>query len=156
MSLKPTTFSVLQVKTYSFPVVSVRANPNGKATANSAAEQQVACLPMSGVANHWSLELRLFLHSVDASAPFIYEIEIHAIGVVVVSEEVVQEKREAIAAVNGLGLLYSACREMILNITSRSVYGALSIPSLNFAKVLEDARQNLNIIPTSASAKKAK
>ncbi len=147
MSLKPTSLSPLQLKTHSFPVVSIRANPGGKATATSAIDQQVACGPVEGVPNHWNLQLQISLHSTDANNPFCYEAEIVAIGVVELIGEVPADKRDAIVAVNGLGLLYSACREMLLNVTARSLYGAFSIPSLNFAKVIQEAQATLHASP---------
>ena len=143
MSLKPTSLSPLQLKSHAFPVVSIRANPNGKPTGASALDQQVSCLPVQGVANHWNLQLQISLHSTDQNNPFCYEIEIVAVGVVELIGEVPQERREVIAAVNGLGILYSACREMLINISARSIWGAFTIPSLNFSQVLEEANKNL-------------
>jgi preprotein translocase subunit SecB len=140
MSLIPTTLSPLQLKAHSFPIVSVRANPNGKPTNFSTLDQQVSCLPVPGVPNNWNLQLAMKHTSADPNNPFCYEVEICAVGVVEISEQIAPEKRETIVAVNGLGLLYSACREMLLNVTSRSIFGAFSLPSLNFSKVLQDAK----------------
>lgn len=153
MSLKPTSLSPLQLKHHAFPVVSVRANPKGKATATSAIDQQVACVPVEGIPNHWNLQLQISLHSTDANNPFCYEAEIVAIGVVELTGEVPAERREAIAAINGLSLLYSACREMLLIITARSIHGAFTIPSLNFQKVLQEAQANLQAIKKQPEVK---
>lgn len=144
--------SPLQLKTHSFPLVIVRANENGKTTGICGVNQQVSCVPVPGVPNHWNVQLRLDIHSIDPNNPFCYESEIFAIGVVEVTGDYTPEKREQIAAVNGLGILYSACREMLLNITARSVYGPYSIPSLNFSKVLQEANENL---PAGKSEPKA-
>ena len=43
------------------------------------------------------------------------------------------EERRVRALVNGASLLYGAVREMVGNITSRSKYGQLLLPSLSFA-----------------------
>lgn len=144
MSLKSTTLSPLQLKSHAFPVVSIRANPNGKATGKSSLDQRVACVPVPNVPNHWNLQLELNLRSPDSTNLFCYEAEIVAVGVVELIGEVPKEKREAIVAVNGLGLLYSACREILLNVTARSVYGPFTIPSLNFANVIQEAREKFD------------
>lgn len=43
------------------------------------------------------------------------------------------EERRVRALVNGVSLLYGVIREMVSNITSRSVHGQLLLPSLSFA-----------------------
>jgi preprotein translocase subunit SecB len=43
------------------------------------------------------------------------------------------EERRARALVNGVSLLFGAAREMIITVTSRSVYGSFLLPSLNFS-----------------------
>jgi preprotein translocase subunit SecB len=156
MSITPTSLSPLQLKSYSFPVVSIRANPNGKPTGVSSVTQQISCLPVPETPNHWNLQLQLLLHSADQNNPFFYEAEIHAIGVVELVGDFSPEKREEIAAVNGLGILYSACREMLLNVTARSVYGAFTIPSLNFQKVIQEAKGRLRARQNPPEVKEAK
>lgn len=42
-------------------------------------------------------------------------------------------ERKNLVVVNGATILYGAIREMVLSITSRSVAGALTLPSFNFA-----------------------
>jgi len=135
--------------------VSVRANPNGTPTGKIAVDQHVLCLPVPEAPNYWNLQLQLFIHSSDQNSPFCYEIEIHSMGVVELTGDFPSEKREAIAAVNGLGLLYGACREMLINITGRSIYGAYSIPSLNFAQVLKEANEKLQAKQVSPESVKA-
>lgn len=132
--------SALQLKQHFFPVVNVRANASGKENANTALDQHVICLPVIGKANHWHLELFLNQRSVDPKKPFLYDFEFHVVGVVEVSDQTPAEKRQAFAAVNGLSLLYGAAREMLLNVTARSVFGPLNLPSLNFTEVLKQAK----------------
>ena len=43
------------------------------------------------------------------------------------------DERRVRALVNGVSLLYGVIREMVTNITSRSVHGQLLLPSLSFA-----------------------
>ena len=65
-----------------------------------------------------------------------YEVQVSVSGVVRMhlSQAVGQdEERRVRALVNGVSLLYGVIREMVSNITSRSVHGQLLIPSLSFA-----------------------
>jgi preprotein translocase subunit SecB len=142
MNGKIPSLSPLQLKSYCFPIVNVRANPNGKATALTSAQQEVGFFPVPGQPNHWNLQLAVKLASADANNPFFYEVEIHALGVVEMSGDVPAEKRETLAVVNGLGILYGACREMLMNVTARSLFGPCSIPSLSFAQVLQEAKEH--------------
>jgi preprotein translocase subunit SecB len=54
------------------------------------------------------------------------------------------EKR---ALVNGVSLLYGLVRDMICTVTSRSVYGQMLLPTLNFASMASQAPE-----PTPLSA----
>lgn len=132
--------SPLQLKNHFFPVVNVRANESGKMDGHVALNQHVEYVPIDGKPNFWHLELFLNQRSVDSKKPFYYEIELHVVGVVEVSEKITKDKIEPIAAINGLSMLYGAAREMILNVTARSAHGAFSLPSLSFAEVLKQAK----------------
>ena len=144
-------FSPLQFKGHSFPLVYLRANENGKANGEIGMDQDVSFLPIPNEPDHWNLQLRLKFYSANANEPFFYEAEIIAIGVVVIIGEIAPEKRELVASVNGLGILYSACREMLLNMSARSVYGPFSIPSINFTQVLKEAKERQSA-PSPAQA----
>lgn len=70
----------------------------------------------------------------EAAAP--YTVEISARGMVrmhLTQEQGQAEERQARALVNGVSLLYGVVREMVSNITSRSVHGPMLLPSLSFA-----------------------
>ena len=133
-------FSPLQLKQHLFTIVNVRANPEGKPDGPVQLNQHVVHLPVPGKSNQWQVELYINIHSGDAKRLFCYELELHVVGIVEVHGEMEKEKREAIAAVNGLSLLYGAAREMVMNITARSPHGPYCLPSLNFAEVLKQAK----------------
>jgi preprotein translocase subunit SecB len=136
-------FSSLQLRNYHFTFVNIRANTKASQTAKVMAEQQVGFVPVEGQPNQWSLQLQLKLDSADQDNPFSYDMELMVVGIVeIISADIPVEKRESIAVVNGLGMLYGACREMVMNITARSVYGPCTLPSLNFATVLQEAIEN--------------
>jgi preprotein translocase subunit SecB len=136
------TLSPLQLKSHWFPVVNVRATPNGKPSGQISATQEIGFMQIPDQPNHWNLQLVIKFGSADPSNPFFYEIEIHAFGIVELIGEIDPEKREPIVVINGLGILYGACREMVMNITARSIYSPCSIPSLNFTEVIKQAQQD--------------
>jgi preprotein translocase subunit SecB len=51
------------------------------------------------------------------------------------------DQREIMALVNGFSILYSAAREMLLNVTARSAYGPVSLPTLSFVNLVQEARK---------------
>lgn len=61
-----------------------------------------------------------------------YKIDIGVAGIIKVSEAFPLEKRDDLVTVNGTSVLMGAVREMVTNITSRSVFGPLTLPTLNF------------------------
>ncbi len=65
-----------------------------------------------------------------------YNLEITVVGSVrmhlTLPVDQAQERRSR-AIVNGVSLLYGVVRELVSNITSRSVHGAMLLPSLSFA-----------------------
>src|SRR5205823_10057215 len=126
-----------------------------QASGKTGAVQEVGFSPVAGQPNHWTLQLALKLHSADPNNPFFYDVEIQAVGVVELCGDVPAEKRELIAAVNGLGILYGACREMVMNITARSIYGPCCLPSLSFGKVLQEAKEDQIAEQKSSAAAKA-
>lgn len=70
----------------------------------------------------------------DGSAP--YQVVVSVRGVVrmhLTQASDQAEERRVRALVNGVSLLYGVVREMVSNITSRSVHGQLLLPSLSFA-----------------------
>jgi len=48
------------------------------------------------------------------------------------------EKREQLATVNGLSVLYSSVREMLLMMTTRSGHGTMCLPTLSFVEVVAE------------------
>lgn len=99
-------------------------------------------------------------------APYLVKVSVR--GVVrmhLVQEEGQAEERRVRALVNGVSLLYGVTREMVGNITSRSKYGQLLLPSLNFADLakrrpeetsVKQVDEDLKSITFSKRAPKAK
>jgi preprotein translocase subunit SecB len=87
--------------------------------------------------------LTLQLGSEEATKPFAYEAELKLQGLVQVNDGFLEERKELLALVNGFSILYSAAREMLLNITARSGKGALTLPTISFVNLVKDAIQKL-------------
>ena len=61
-----------------------------------------------------------------------YGLEISAVGLFEVHPDFPSERKERLAYENGAALVFSSIREMVINITSRSVYGPLQLPTTSF------------------------
>jgi preprotein translocase subunit SecB len=61
-----------------------------------------------------------------------YSFECVVSGLFEVVGNIPKEERETFVAVNGTTLLFGAVREQVANLTARSVYGMLLLPTVNF------------------------
>ena len=66
-----------------------------------------------------------------------YFLDVQAVGIVSVSAEYPAENHESLACEYGSALVYGAIREMVTNITSRSLAGPLTLPTPCFVGALE-------------------
>ena len=123
--------------------------PGGKNTSPTTFNRDVAFIPVPEKPNEWQLELTIKLASVERANPFIYEFEIMAIGVVEVVAQLPEDQKKQIAVVNGLSILYGALREMVINLSSRSPFGPLTLPTLSFTGVLNEAVSPERTSPTA-------
>lgn len=128
--------SPLQLKHYCFTTIALRAVYKGTDKGEPTLEPSVECKPDKELPNHWRLALTLQLRSASADKPFLYEGDFQVVGLVEVAESFPPDKREQLARVNGLSLLYSAVREMVLNLSTRCARGRLCLPVLNFTELL--------------------
>jgi preprotein translocase subunit SecB len=131
--------SPLQLKRHAFANISLRALRQGSAQAQATLDQKVQCVPDAKKPNCWHLGLTIKIGSASPEKPFLYEGEIQVVGEVEMHDTFPAEKREQVARVNGISLLYSAAREMVLNLSARSTHGPLTLPVLNFAEFFAQA-----------------
>ena len=134
-----TPLSPLQLKDHRFTHLRVTSIEGGSATAEPSLKPTIWYEPVPNTADQWKLVLTLQLASADPAKPYAYEAEIKIQGLVQVTDGFMQAKKEQLALVNGLSILYSAAREMLLNITSRSASGAVSLPTLSFVNLVAEA-----------------
>ena len=140
MSSEPT-LSPLQIKEHRFTNLRVKAAEYGNVAAPTSLKPDIWFEPVANTPNQWKLVLTLLLTSADAARPYAYEVEIQIQGLVEAKDTLSPEKKEQIALVNGFSVLYSAAREMLINVTARSVYGPISLPTISFVDVVKKATQ---------------
>lgn len=137
----PPTLSPVQLRQHGFTTIAVKAIPGGSLDAEPALIPTIRFEPVPDVADEWRLWLNLKLASDDPAKPFAYEVEIQIQGHIAVGNNWPADQKELIALVNGFSILYSASREMLLNITARSAHGPVSLPTLSFVALVKDARK---------------
>jgi hypothetical protein len=69
-----------------------------------------------------------------------YMLDIQAIGVFTIADSVEEGKREQLVFECGAALVYGAIREMVANITSRSAFGRLMLPTPTFQGLYEQQK----------------
>lgn len=67
-----------------------------------------------------------------------YILDVQAVGIFTVSETYPSERHERLAYEYGAALVYGAIREMVTNITSRSLVGPLTLPTPSFVGAFEE------------------
>lgn len=135
----PLPLSPLQLKEHRFTTVYLQAVDGGDKAAEPSLVPAIWHEQVPGNPNQWRLALTLKLGSQDPAKPFAYEAEFKVQGVVQVAANFLQERKEQLALVNGFSLLYSAAREMLLTLTTRSVKGAVLLPTLSFVALVKDS-----------------
>jgi preprotein translocase subunit SecB len=136
-----TPISPLQLKAHAFTAISVHTLNGGSGSNEPSLVPKIGFAADPEMPNHWRLMLEVKVSSVHANKPFLYDIEVAIQGVVEVHADFPAERREHLAIVNGLGLLYSSIREMVTNLTARSAHGALNLPTLNLVEIVAKAKQ---------------
>lgn len=136
-----TPLSPTQLKDHRFTAVTVKTIEGADPNAQPSLKPSIWFQPVPDSRDQWRLVLTLLLTSADPSKPFPYEAELQLQGLVQVTDGLAQERKEQLALVNGFSVLYSAAREMLLNITARSAYGAVTLPTLSFVSLVTKARK---------------
>lgn len=140
MSSEPT-LSFSQIKDHRFTNLRVKAMEYGNLGAPTSLKPDIWFEQVANTTNQWRLALTLILTSADPTKPYAYEVELQVQGLVEARETLTQEKKAQLALVNGFSILYSASREMLINVTSRSAHGAISLPTISFVEVVKKALQ---------------
>jgi preprotein translocase subunit SecB len=130
--------SPLQLREHGFNTVRVRAIAGGSLSNQPSLKPAISFERQAANHNQWRLVLSLQLGSKDPAKAFAYEGEMEVYGLVEVTGKVPDDRKEQLALVNGFSLLYSAAREMLLNITSRSRHGGVTLPTISFVTMVKE------------------
>lgn len=133
--------SPLQLREHGFTSVRVQVIDSGALTNPPSLKPAISFERQSTNPNQWRLVLSLQLGSREADKAFAYEAEMTVRGLVEVTGKVPEDRKEQLALVNGFSLLYSAAREMMLNITARSRHGPLMLPTISFVSMVKEATE---------------
>ena len=79
----------------------------------------------------FALKLRIVIENKEGKAAP-YDIDVEAAGIFSVIPTMPIEERDEFVLINGCAVLYSAIRDQILTLTSRSARGSLVLPTVNF------------------------
>lgn len=85
--------------------------------------------------------------SAEPPATLPYEVCVAMVGSVRMHGEPDRDKRQTLALVNGVSLLCGAVRDVVASVTSRARYGQMLLPTLNFAKLAEQASASPRPVP---------
>lgn len=125
--------SPLQLRQHSFTEVSLVAIENGSADAEVTFEQNLQCGCKTDNPLIWRVDLQIIMSS-DKNKPFNYSGSVAIRGIFEIHPEFPEHRREELIRINGAGILFGALREMILNVTSRSVKGPFLLPTVSFVE----------------------
>ena len=140
--------SPLQLMEYAFEGVSItpvdgfdnaNRNPSLVFTSDGMKLQSEAGIAVSKESekhSDYGLRFTLVVSAKEGSA-IPYEIRVCVAGGVRMHGGGTQEQRQNLALVNGISLLFGAVRDLVASVTSRSRYGQMLLPTLNFAKLAE-------------------
>lgn len=88
-------------------------------------------LPENSESLFYLVTLRISIENKEGKiAP--YDIDINLAGRFKISHTVQKEKQKDMVLVNGCSILYSTIRELVVTLSARSVYGILTLPTVNF------------------------
>ncbi|ABI57648.1 protein-export chaperone SecB [Alkalilimnicola ehrlichii MLHE-1] len=89
----------------------------------------------------WWVAVGFGTHQEDDEPRCPYILDVQAVGIVSVSDQLPEKDHEKLAFEYGAALVYGAIREMVTNITARSLAGPLMLPTPSFIGALETRKQ---------------
>lgn len=149
--------SSLVLKNHFFTLIAVEAAPGGNLEASCDLVPEFDVRPRKGDNEEWEFVLFIQVSSKNEGDRFAYSASIRVQGLFEVLDHFPANDREKLITVNGLSILYGACREMLLTLTARCVHGALSLPSISFTQLVdeESAKPKKKVAKRRAREKKA-
>jgi len=124
--------SPLQLKDYVFVKTKIEANSmDAEKVSKAIAVDTDIQLSEGKEEGEWMLSLTV--QTLDSTEqPSAYKADVVVVGRFDVDPNFPKEKTPRMVAVTGATMLYGAAREMVANITARSVYGIYTLPTTSF------------------------
>jgi len=135
--------SPLQPKGIYFTRVDLTAIPDAESSdvGKINVEADVSCIQPDQSATDWFVLLKLRIVSLEnVKAPYVGLIEL--CGSFSINSSWPKEGARRLAYINGAGILYTAAREMVSNITARGFYESLTLPGLSFFDMFKEEEEN--------------
>lgn len=104
--------------------------------------------------NHWRFELNIEADENSSEPDFPYTFAISLVGFFRVDENYPSEQADLLAQVNAPSILYSAAREFLANVTGRSPYQPILLPSVSFAPEPKEAKPKKKVVTKKAKLEK--
>lgn len=123
--------SALQLDRYFFSKVSIEASKHLKSPAKMGAATRLEAARNNKDKNRFLLSLTVTLTAPkDTSAPYCGEVQV--IGFFHIHPDLPPDQQDKLISVTGASILYGVAREMIVNVTSRGPWPAVTLPCVNF------------------------
>lgn len=151
MTPKPLNASPLRILSHTFSRIRVDAAEGEEAPGGISLKTQRNVLPHREDERKFWLTLAIQFGSQEEEVIAPYSGELVIEGEFEVAPNFPLEKAKPLVEVTGASILYGACREMLANLTARSTFGMISLPSVSFVEPLPPKKKS----PKKKTAKKA-
>lgn len=149
--------SPLQIERHEFLDIEIHATDSADTHSSLPLEIARAYARHDSDPLRWRVELNLrFGGDVDGK-PSVYSGMLRIAGYFVIHKKYPEEKIKSLIEVTASSILYGSCREMLANLTARSVHGVVSLPSISFVPPKEpDSARVAEISPAYQTTRKPK
>ena len=153
---KPLSASPLRILNHSFTRIQVDAVEAKEAQGGISLNTRRSFLPHRDDPHKFLVTLELKFGSQDQEDLAPYFGELHIVGEFQVADSYPKDKVAQLVEVTGASILFGACREMLANLTARSTFGMISLPSVSFVEPPTAKKKSAKkkAAPTKKSAKK--
>lgn len=132
MTPKPLSASPLRILSHTFNRVLLDTAENEDASGGMSLSTRRSIRQHAEDKQRFLLTLELSFGSQDEDHPSPYSGNLIIDGEFEIDSTYPKEKITQLIEVTGASILYGACREMLANLTARSTFGMISLPSVSF------------------------
>lgn len=134
--------SAIQLLEHKFTLIELHPAPSGDPTGSQSGSHAVLVQPFDEELKIWNVRLRIELLNAEEGNPAPYCGTFEVVGRFQLTEDFPKEQENDMLHLSGGAILYGALRELILNLTARSLHGEATIPTIDarsFIPKKEDA-----------------